>query len=45
MHKEFPRIFNRIPFVNFCNNEFSIGIGNYAVVFGKYYIYLEGMDE
>lgn len=44
MHKEFPRIFDRIPFVNFSKkaNELSIGYGNYALVFGKYYIYLEG---
>jgi hypothetical protein len=43
MHKEFPRVFGRIPFVNVSSKEeeieLTLGIGRYAVLtcFGRWF--------
>jgi hypothetical protein len=41
MHKEFPRLFGRVPFIASRPNEITVGLGRYALSFGKWFVYLE----
>lgn len=40
-HKEFPRVFDRVPFVSYRTGEFTIGCGRVSINMGKWFINLE----